>query len=372
MCNDDFISVQVRSSRGTRLLSYYITYQMWKFPHSFAWSVTWILSNFILFVSLNLRFEIHLPSLQHAKERHSGLKASLKVARVWRAPPVDLYRGKCCRPTMLVWTERKLSWLTWGNILHLFQEGARNFEKKTVSYPVSWRGFETDISRIRAVSITSSTNLLIYIQVRPFFWEIMNVCVILWILCVRLCYSLTFYIILQVFVLLSVCLCYSLNIYFTFWLFVLLSECSVILWVFMLFCSAFVVLWMFLLLFECSCYYPTNCIILWVFMLFSLFSECFCYSLIFFCCYSLDVLLLFECWLCLKSSAHQHNILFVDKSRAGSQSRRPMHSLTETRMGLVMTSDVLFVCHALTVLLIQGRVTEMWALSRSDMLTGIS
>jgi hypothetical protein len=70
-------------------------------------------------------------------------------------------------------------------------------------------------------------------------------------------------------------------------------------------------------------------------------------------------LLLFECWLCLTSIAHQHNILFVDKSRADFQSRRPRHSLTETHMGLMMTSGVLFVCHALTIFIFQGRVTAI-------------
>jgi hypothetical protein len=130
--------------------------------------------------------------------------------------------------------------------------------RKTVNTP-------RHISRIRVLSITSSTKCLIYI--RPFFWEIMNVCVILWIFCVRLCYSLTFYITLQVFVLLFVCLFYSLNVYVVFWLFVLLSECSVILWVFTLlsFCCSLNVsfsLWAFVLLSDTLFYSLSVCVIL--------------------------------------------------------------------------------------------------------------
>jgi hypothetical protein len=150
--------------------------------------------------------------------------------------------------------------------------------------------------------------------------------------------------------------------------------------------SVYVILWIFMLSFDCLCYYPnvllffeclcyslklllfsecffyslSFCVIIRLFVLFSeclcflyvfiLFSSWFCYSLNvslifwFFClfCYSLFVLLLFECWLCLKSSSHHHSILFVDKSRADFQSRRPRHSLTETRRGLVMTSGILF------------------------------
>jgi len=117
------------------------------------------------------------------------------------------------------------------------------------------------------LSITFSTNLLFYIC--PFFWEFMNVCVILWISCVWLCYSLTFYIILQVFVLLSVCLCYSLNIMLSF-------DCLCYCLNVPLFFECLCYCLKLLLFSECFFYSLSFCVII---RLFVLFSECLCYSL---------------------------------------------------------------------------------------------
>jgi hypothetical protein len=69
-----------------------------------------------------------------------------------------------------------------------------------------------------------------------------------------------------------------------------------------------------------------------------LFSECFYYSL--------DVLLLFDCCLCLTSSAHQHNIL-LDKSRAGlavagtqAQSHGDLHGIGDDVRRIVRLSCI--------------------------------
>lgn len=190
-----------------------------------------------------------------------------------------------------------------------------------------------------------------------------------------------FYFILQVFVLLSICLCYSLSMSsfdcLCYYLNVLLFfECLRSSLKLLLFSEYFfyslsicVIIRLFVLFSECLCYSVSVYNIL---LLILLFSECCCHSLSFFFCYSLDVLLLFECWLCLTCSAHQHNVLFVGKSRAGFQSRRPKHSLTETHMTIMMTSGVLFVCHALIVFFFRDVWQLLWTLSWRDTLTGIS
>ena len=182
------------------------------------------------------------PPCNTRKETHSGLIKDSQVVGVvngWTC-----LKSTACRPLSRKMLPAYDSSLKRRNLRQYpaFISGRgeelRRGRGGTVSYPLSWRGFETDISRIRALSITSSTNLLIYI--RPFFWEIMNVCVILWILCVRLCYSLTFYIILQVFVLLSVCLLMLFSEY----LFYLLTVC-VIIWMFCYSLSVCVILFSF-------------------------------------------------------------------------------------------------------------------------------
>ena len=121
----------------------------------------------------------------------------------------------------------------------------------------------------------------------------LSLCVVLWIFMLSfdsLCYYLNLLLFFE-------CLCYSLKL-------LLFFEC------FFYSLSFYVIIRLFVLFSECLCYSVTVYVIL---LMILLFSECFSYSLSFFFRYSLGVLLLFECWLCLTSSTHHHNILFVDK-----------------------------------------------------------